>query len=66
MNIITIVFIIIMIIYIVLIVKNIKANRDAQKAYDETVLSVVKQNEILKNLVDQQKEIILMLAEESE
>ena len=63
MNIITIVFIIIMIIYIVLIVKNIKANRDAQKAYDETVLSVVKQNEILKKLVDRKEKMIQKLLE---
>lgn len=63
MNIITIVFIIIMIIYIVLIVKNIKDNRDAQKAYDETVLSVVKQNEILKKLVDRQEKMIQKLFE---
>lgn len=63
MNIIAIVFIIIMIIYIVLIAKNIKTNRDAQKAYDETVLSVVKQNEILKKLVDRQEQMIQKLIE---
>lgn len=62
MNIIAIVFII-MIIYIVLIVKNIKTNREAQKAYDEAVLSVVKQNEILKKLVDRQEKMIQKLLE---